>query len=129
MRRGACLCGAVAFTIDAEPSAPIACHCKQCRRQSGHFFSAAAAPKAAIRFEREDGLAWYRASHTATRGFCRDCGASLFWKADKGPSVMVAMGALEDTSELRLSGHYWTDFKGDYYEIADSLPQHEGAPK
>lgn len=126
MRRGRCLCGAVAFRIDAEPAAPIACHCKQCRQQSGHYFSAVAAPWAAIRFDREDGLTWYRASGIAARGFCRDCGSSLFWKADEDATVMVAMGSLEDTTGLSLGDHYWVDFKGDYYQIADGLPQHYG---
>ena len=126
MREGGCLCGAVRFEIDAPLSDPIACHCKQCRRQSGHAFAAVAAPKAALHLSREEGLAWYRASATAGRGFCRTCGATLFWRPDHGADVMVAMGALDDTAGLRLSGHYWTDFKGDYYDIADGLAQHEG---
>ncbi|WP_299845050.1 GFA family protein [uncultured Roseovarius sp.] len=126
MRRGICLCGAVDFTIDAVSEDPITCHCKQCRQQSGHYFSAVAAPKKALRFSREDGLAWYRSSEFAARGFCRDCGSTLFWRTNEGPTVMVAMAALDSTEGLALSGHYWVDFKGDYYDIADGLPQHKG---
>jgi hypothetical protein len=33
---------------------------------------------------------------------------------------MVAMGALEAPTGLRLSGHYWVEEKGDYYDLADS---------
>ncbi len=126
MRRGACLCGAVSFEVNAELGDPITCHCRQCRQQSGNYFSAAPAPKDAVTYTHDHGLAWYRASETATRGFCRDCGSTLFWRADQGPNVMVAMASLSDTRGMTLSGHYWMDFKGDYYEIADDLPQHKG---
>jgi len=30
---------------------------------------------------------------------------------------MVAMGALEAPTGLRLSGHYWVEEKGDYYDL------------
>lgn len=126
MREGGCLCGAVRFTVRAEPADPIACHCQQCRRQSGHFVAAAAVPKAALSLGRHEGLSWYRHTEIATRGFCRHCGSILFWRADAGPDVMVMMGAFDDTRGLHPSGHYWTDFKGDYYDIADGLPQHRG---
>lgn len=126
MHKGSCLCGAVAFTIDAELREALACHCRQCRQQSGHFFAAVPAPKEAVRLERDAGLAWYRASGTAARGFCDRCGSALFWRGDEAPEIMVAMGSLDAPTGLRLSGHYWVDFKGDYYAIADGLPQHEG---
>lgn len=129
MVTGGCLCGAVRFEVAADLRDPIACHCKQCRQQSGHVFSAVAAPKNAVSFERDDALRWYRHTDIAARGFCGQCGSTLFWRGDAGPDMMVAMGALEDTGDMRLSGHYWVDFKGDYYAIADGLPQHEGGER
>ena len=126
MTKGQCLCGAVVFTIDADLTSPIACHCKQCRQQSGFYFSAVPAPKDAVQFSCKDGLDWYRHTEIATRGFCNQCGSTMFWRADEGPTVMVAMASLDDTTGLSLSGHYWMDFKGDYYDIADGLPQHRG---
>jgi hypothetical protein len=126
MVNGGCLCGAVRFRVEADLRDPIACHCKQCRQVSGHFFSAVPAPKAAVRFERDEGLRWYRHTGIAERGFCGRCGSTLFWRGDEGPDVMVAMGSLDETGGLKLSGHYWVDFMGDYYDIDDGLPLHEG---
>ncbi len=40
MREGSCLCGAVRYTVDAEFTGANACHCSQCRRQSGHYWAA-----------------------------------------------------------------------------------------
>ncbi|WP_397544549.1 GFA family protein [Roseovarius salis] len=124
MYRGGCLCGVVRFRVEGRLCDPIACHCTQCRRQSGHFFAAVAAPREAVSFDGDSGLAWYRHTDTALRGFCRECGATLFWKGDGAPDIMVAMGALDDTGDLRLAAHYWVADKGGYYEIADGLPQH-----
>jgi len=126
MHHGSCLCGAIKLTIDARLKDPIACHCKQCRRQSGHYFSAVAAPKTALRITGDANLRWFRASDIASRGFCKTCGSTLFWRPDDGPTIMVAMAALDAPTGLRLSGHYWCDQKGDYYAIPDTLPCHEG---
>ena len=126
MRKGSCLCGAVAFTVSGEMEPPIACHCEQCRRQAGHCFAAAAVPKGAVEMTRSEGLAWYRASGFASRGFCSRCGSKVFWKRDQSPLVHVLMGALDGPTGLKLSSHMWVSEKGDYYEIADGLRQVEG---
>jgi hypothetical protein len=39
---------------------------------------------------------------------------------------MVAMASLDSPTGLRLAGHHWIDFKGDYYDIKDRVPQHVG---
>ena len=122
MMRAACLCGAVRFTSPALED-PLACHCRECRQQSGHYFAAGRARWDAVLFEADAGLRWYRASDSASRGFCGSCGATLFWRGDDSPYVRVALGALDGPTGLRLGRHVWTDEAGDYYAIADDLPQ------
>ena len=39
MHKGSCLCSAVSFEIAGDLPRPDACHCRQCRTQSGHFFA------------------------------------------------------------------------------------------
>lgn len=107
---------------------PLACHCRQCRKQSGHVFAAGRARKDAVVFERDAGLRWYRASETAARGFCGDCGSTLFWRDDAGDGVRVALGSLEGPTGLRLGRHVWIEAKGDYYEIGDGAVEERGEP-
>lgn len=126
MHKASCLCGAVRFTVDQTLTDPIGCHCKQCRQQSGHYFAAGHAPKSAIRFAAQDTLVWYRASGMAMRGFCRNCGSTLFWRSDTGDEIAVALGALDGPTGLTLGRHCWVDAKGDYYDLGDDLPQLEG---
>jgi hypothetical protein len=35
---GGCQCGAVRYVLTAEPIRTVACHCKECQRQSGSAF-------------------------------------------------------------------------------------------
>ena len=66
---GACLCGAVGFTIRGPLRDVLACHCGQCRKSSGHFWAATAAPRGAFTFQLDDGLSWFQSSQEVKRGF------------------------------------------------------------
>ena len=125
MHSGSCLCGDVAFKITGALRPVIACHCTQCRKTSGHFWAATSAPDSAITLTRDAGLTWFRASDTARRGFCENCGSSLFWKPDGQDRTAIAAGALDTPTGLALSAHVFVADKGDYYDIADPCPQHQ----
>ncbi len=126
---GRCLCGAIEFSFDnRDLDHPSACHCSQCRRWSGHFWATVNAPLKAVKFAKgEEKLKWYRASDYARRGFCPDCGSSLFWNADgldkHKDRIAIALGALDAPTHLGLEEHIFVADKGDYYDIADGLPQ------
>ncbi|CUH50483.1 GFA family protein [Ruegeria atlantica] len=123
MQNGSCLCGAVAFTIDGELSQPSACHCGQCRKQSGHVWSSTWTHQDHLSFTASDTLTWFRASDTARRGFCRSCGSFLFWQHNDEDTISISMGALSEPTGLTLSKHIFVADKGDYYDITDDLPQ------
>ena len=128
---GKCLCGAVEFTMPKDDlDHPSACHCSQCRRWSGHFWATVNGPLAGLQFvSGEDKVKWYEASTYARRGFCSECGSSLFWNAfgidEHKDRVAIALGALDSPTGIRLAEHIFVADKGDYYEIADGLPQKE----
>ena len=125
MPKGSCLCGAVRFTVEGELPGPDACHCVQCRKHSGHVFASTDVPKSSLTVEGEDRLAWYQSSDRVRRGFCKACGSSLFWDPVQSEKIAVAMGAFDDPTGTRLHMHIFVAEKGDYYDIADDLPQHE----
>lgn len=125
MHEGSCLCGAVRFEIHGDLKAPDACHCVQCRKWSGHYFASTDVPRAAVRVEGEDAVAWYRSSEKVRRGFCSRCGSSLFWDPIHHDWIGVAMGAIEAPTGTALGIHIFVADKGDYYEIADGLPQNQ----
>lgn len=124
MPAGSCLCGAVQFQIIGPMRPVLACHCQQCRKQTGHYFAATSVPNAAIEMTQDTGLAWFRASDMAQRGFCKLCGSTLFWKPDDGDHTSVGAGTLDAPTGLKMTRHVFVADKGDYYDIADDLPRH-----
>ncbi len=123
MLKGSCNCGAVTFTVTNGGQSVTACHCGQCRKQSGHHWASGQAPIADFRIEGEP--RWYQASNTAKRGFCPTCGSFLFWKAHDEDAMSFSLGAIDGPTGLHLQKHIFTAFKGDYYDIADGVPQRE----
>jgi hypothetical protein len=120
---GRCNCGAVSF-VAAGPFRPAkACHCKTCRRQSGHFTAATQIERSRLTVAGAEMLAWFGATDHARRGFCRVCGAHLFWEPAGSERISIFMGCLDEPTGLRLADHIFVGEKGDYYEITDGLPQ------
>ena len=123
---GQCLCGAVAYEVRNLGGEALACHCSQCRRQSGHFAAAVLTTGADVSVTEDRGLKWYTSSAAARRGFCAECGASLFWQSSTDDSYAIFIGSLDAPTGLRLASHIFVDDKSDYYEIDDGLPQFAG---
>jgi hypothetical protein len=121
--KGSCLCGGVTYQVTGPLQAAVACHCGQCRKQSGHYLAAAAARSEDFKLIRHGSLKWYRASDSARRGFCGECGATLFWEADGKDEISIAAGTLDGATGLETAAHIFVADKGDYYDIADGLPQ------
>ena len=121
MTCGCCLCGAVSFRLSGKMRGVIACHCRQCRKQSGHLWSTAYAPQDATRLEEP--LRWYEASQSARHGFRARCGSFLFWKAHDEDTMSFAREAIDGETGLALEKHIFGAGKGDYYEIGDNVPQ------
>lgn len=128
MHKGSCLCGAVTFEAHSELSPPDGCHCKQCRKWTGHYLVSTDVPRESLLVHGEENLAWFRSSEKVRRGFCRHCGSSLFFDPldrEKHDWIGIAMGAFEAPTGTQLALHIFTAEKGDYYEITDGLPQNE----
>ncbi len=123
MHTGSCLCGKVAFKIDGDLTPPNACHCGQCRRQSGHLWASTVTHQDNLSFTASDTLGWYCASDIAKRGFCSACGSFLFWQHNDEDTIAISVGSLNEPTGLKLAQHIFVADKGDYYDIQDDLPQ------
>jgi len=123
---GRCQCGAVSYRVSGNMRDVVYCHCGQCRRIHGHAPGYSAARKAEMATEGEESIVWYRASDQAQRGFCGSCGSSLFWKPDGRETVSISAGSIHAPTGLKSVRHIYAGDKGDYYQIADGVPQDAG---
>ncbi|MFG1425586.1 GFA family protein [Roseixanthobacter glucoisosaccharinicivorans] len=122
---GGCLCGGVRYEIHGALAEPIACHCSQCARTSGHFAAMACCKSDDLTLVASETLTWFRSSEAVARAFCARCGGNLFWRADPGVETYVTAGTLDRPTGRKLAGHIYVGSKSDYYELADGLPQKE----
>ncbi|KKB10575.1 aldehyde-activating protein [Devosia geojensis] len=123
MHEGSCLCGAVRFTVGSDLLPPTACHCTRCRKFTGHYEAGTDVPRSAVSIHGEDSITWYHSSDKVRRGFCSICGSSLFFDPLHLDRIGIFMGAFDTPTNTNLAMHIFVADKGDYYDIADGLPQ------
>ncbi len=127
MDQGGCLCGAVRFHTTAPLRELVFCHCSQCRKQTGLYYAATNAPKAAVLITGE-ALHWFHASDFARRGFCGTCGSALFWEPLDSDTISILAGAFDDPGILTPGYHICTQGRAGFYSLNDGLPQHATSP-
>lgn len=124
VHQGSCLCGAVRFEVRGALPPPDACHCTKCRKWSGHFWTSSDVPREALTIHGAEHVTWFMSSEKVRRGFCATCGSSLFFDpVFKKEWIGVAMGAFDGPTHTKTAVHIFVADKGDYYEIADGVPQ------
>ena len=121
---GSCLCGANQFTLPGPMGEVWTCHCTQCRKTSGHFSASFDAAEVDLLWQRKD-LTEYRSSGGGERGFCLDCGSSLYFR--QGDDFSVEAGVIDNPTGGHLFRHIFAADKGEYYTMTDGLPQNAGA--
>ncbi len=127
-QRGGCLCGGVRYEISGPLGHASHCHCSMCRKHHGAAFgSYGSVRRAEFRWVSDEALvARFASSPGIERGFCRQCGSTLFWDAiENAGSFGVALGTLDGDPGVRPSLHIFVGSKAPWYEICDDLPRHE----
>jgi hypothetical protein len=123
---GGCQCGGVRYEVRGKLRDVIVCHCIQCRRTSGHFVAATACRGRAFTLVKDDTLKWYVAVSGFRRGFCNECGSSLFFEEEGGDRISIAAGSLDESQGLKIAAHIFASEAGDYYEIDALVPVSQG---
>ena len=124
---GGCLCGAVRYEVTGPLRDVVNCHCSMCQKLHGSHGPHSKARKVNIRITNDTGLAWYKTSEVARRGFCKICGSSLFWEPFELDATGIIAGSLDQPTRLKTMGHIFVAEKSDFYQIHDDLPQFEGS--
>lgn len=121
-RTGGCLCGAVRYEATGALRDVVVCHCRMCRKAHGHIGAYTASARDALRLVEARGLKWYRSSAQARRGFCSECGATLFWDGDGRDTMSIAAGTLDEPTGLATALQIHVASAGDYYAVDASTP-------
>ena len=124
---GSCLCGAIRYDTSGPLRPVLYCHCGMCRRFHGHYGAYTAVSADKLRLSGTVEPRWYQSSGVASRGFCPNCGSSLFWRRKDSDRISIAAGSLDGPTGLATAGHIYTADQGDYYEIEGDAPRWPGS--
>ena len=114
---GGCLCGGVRFRTTNRLDSLLICHCGQCRKQASSYYRATETTREDFTLLKQDTLAWFRSSEEAERGFCHDCGSTLFWRKTsaghgyrgENTGISILQGAFDERLPLKLEAHIFTE--------------------
>ena len=118
---GSCLCGACSYSTNADPIDIRACHCTLCQKATGApFYARVRVPLESVTINGPVG--WYHSSPDLRRGFCPQCGTSLFSERASANSIGLCMGSLDEPNRFQPTEHIWVSKKQAWLTLTDDLP-------
>jgi hypothetical protein len=129
---GGCQCGAVGYAISAAPLRLIACHCRECQKQSASAFGMSLiVRRTALALTQGETRTWSRkadSGNTVNCVFCVACGTRL-WHAKEGfDYVSIKGGSLDEPLDFSNAVHCWTWRKLSGVVIPPGARQFPGEP-
>lgn len=130
--KGGCLCGAVRYSSNAEPTFMANCHCTDCRKSSasGHK-SLMGLPKAGVTVDGE--LSAYQmqaeSGGTVTHRFCPTCGSQISSHSSNNPDGIALVAAtLDDPAIFSPQASVYASSAMEWDPPKDGIPQFEKMP-
>jgi hypothetical protein len=123
---GACLCGKLCFSVPLPTLWVAHCHCTLCQKNSGAAFVTWAG------FQEQDvqiddsnqTLKWFSATENAYRGFCKECGSTIFFKSARWPGELhITVVNIHETLDCLPQVHVHWDSHQPWIDLADELPR------
>jgi hypothetical protein len=126
---GGCQCGSVRYVLTTEPIRLVACHCKECQRQSGSAFGMSMVVK-------KDSLTVTGVTKQFTRiadsgnentgVFCPECGVRIYHIPNVQDVLALKPGTLDDTSWLRPGHFIWMKSAQGWVPVPNGVKTLEG---
>lgn len=112
IRTGQCLCGAVKFTLAADPLVARVCWCKDCQRiaSNGTVNIMVSTEALEVSGTTSEHVKTAESGNAVKRRFCPSCGSHLFANSSARPQfTVVRAGTLDDPSSIKPTSNIWSD--------------------
>jgi hypothetical protein len=123
---GGCLCGAVRYSVAAEPIATRVCWCRDCQHlAAGSATVNLVFPASAVRIDGplRDYSSIADSGSRMHRQFCERCGTPVTSASEARPHLLaLRAGTLDDPELARPSLTIWTDSAPSWACIDEQLP-------
>ena len=124
---GGCLCGAVRYEARESTLYTLMCHCHMCQQWTGSpMLGSATFRREAVSFTK-GAPKIYPSSSVCERGFCADCGSSLFTRYASGGAfdavIFIALGSLDHPDLGKPDAHYGAEGELSWMHRDDGIPR------
>lgn len=118
---GSCLCNSVTIIIEEVEPAITVCHCHMCQKFfGGPFLSLAGVLPKDVEINGEEQIQRYLSSEWAERGFCKQCGSSLFYHSLADNEYYFPAGLFDEIDQAKLTTEIFYDLKPAFFHFKES---------
>tara|TARA_B100000586_G_scaffold238001_1_gene189573 strand:- start:43 stop:345 length:303 start_codon:yes stop_codon:yes gene_type:complete len=89
----------------------------------GNFAAYTALKDINVKFITKRTLKWFKSSKKAQRGFCKKCGASIFFKMNKSNIISISAGLFDKSLKLKTIRNIFTKNRLKYYSLDSNIPK------
>ena len=123
--KGGCLCGAVRYTAEADPTSATVCHCRDCQKFTGSAFAAlvrVAKDAATIEGTLKTVSSIGGSGNPILRHFCPECGASVAEEsATRSGVIILNVGTFDDPSIAKPGREIFRDDALPWVEVRSEI--------
>ena len=125
MLNGSCLCGSVAYEVDADPGPIVHCHCADLPQDPRIGLLDRDQPAARpLPLDTRRGFArGFKSSPGKTRYFCTQCGSHIVAERTATGTILLRMGCLDTAIDAKPKVHIWRSDAASWYDPKDQLPE------
>ena len=115
---GQCHCGSVKFEGKGPIKSVDACRCATYRQLNVGPYMGVGFHEGLTVTDGASSLKWYDSSDWVRRGFCSECGSSLFYNLKGTEFYSASSRCVDMTGGMAISHEYFIDEKSDFYDFA-----------
>jgi hypothetical protein len=130
--KGSCQCGNIRYTISGPLPAAYACHCGECKQQSGSAFGLSIPVKwSRVTVDGDVATSEGRAfsGKPKLRCFCPKCGNRMWHRsAPDSEWITLKAGTLDCAANIEPRGHLWVSKKQPWVVLDPDVPAFDTQP-
>ncbi len=119
--KGGCLCGAVRYIAEADPTSATVCHCRDCQKFTGSTFAAlvrASKQAVTIKGTFKTFTSIGGSGNPILRHFCPKCGSSIAEESAMRPDTIVLnVGTFDDPTVAKPGREIFRDDAVPWIEV------------
>jgi hypothetical protein len=129
---GGCLCGAVRYSAEADPTSATICHCRDCQKFTGSALAVlvgADKDKLTINGTLKTFSSLGGSGNPILRHFCPECGSSIAEEPGTRPGVVILnVGTFDDPAIAQPGREIFRDDGVPWIEVHGDVPRFAKRP-